>query len=254
MMSSPEFARALQCSEISFLRLLELLALERKLQARRRSRRGNGAADRARKPILHLTYILPDFALAYANIAVYPRWFTEARGRRWRGGFCRISLHRELRLGRRHRRSGTVELLAVLIAARRPTAVFDTERRDRYQPRMRRQQQVDRQHAVLAAAFHDVAGLDEHLVNADILHCQFVDAAGLANLDASLGHGFLQGERSGTAGSGAVHQINCEIAVNDRTRDARAIGGGQRRSERQYCNERRKKTHECSAAHGNPPK
>src|SRR6202035_3927598 len=99
-------------------------------------------------------------------------------------------------LVRGHGGAGTGELARVLIAACRPAPLLDTERRDGHLPRMRRQQQIDRQDTILPAAFDDVSGLDENLITADILDRQLVDAAGLADLDAAFGKSLLQSQRN----------------------------------------------------------
>src|ERR1700684_2068699 len=144
----------------------------------------------------------------------------------------------------------TSELPDVFIAARRPPAGLDAERRDRHLARSRRQQQIDRQHAVLLAALHDIAGLNIDLVLAGILHRQFIDAAGLADLDDPLGQRLLQGQRHSAAASRAVYEIDRKVVVNDRTGDLYAGVGKGRRSKWKRRKERRDKMHKCSAAHG----
>jgi len=55
---------------------------------------------------------------------------------------------------------------------------LDTKSCDGYPPRARRQQQIHREHPILAPTFYDFAGLNEHFVVADIFDRQLVDAAG----------------------------------------------------------------------------
>ena len=136
------------------------------------------------------------------------------------------------------------------LPARRPPAVLDAERRDRHFAGTRRQQQIDRQHAVLLPALHDVAGLNVDLVLAAILHRQRVDAAGLVDFDGALGQRLLQGQRHGATGCGAVHKIDRKVVVNDRTRDLKTGVGEGRRSEWQRRKDRRDKMQKCSVAHG----
>ena len=73
--------------------------------------------------------------------------------------------------------------------------MFDAERGNRDPPRVGRQQQIDRQDAILPATFHDISGLDEHFLAAEIFDRQLVDAAGLVDFDAALGQSLLQGDR-----------------------------------------------------------
>ena len=70
--------------------------------------------------------------------------------------------------------------------------MFDAKCRDRDPPRAGRQQQIDRQDAILPATFDDISGLDEHLLAAEIFDRQFVDAAGLVDPDGALGQSLLQ--------------------------------------------------------------
>jgi hypothetical protein len=120
------------------------------------------------------------------------------------GGFggCR---HRQQRGTRRHRLVRTGELGLILLAARRPAALLYAEGGDRHAPGFRGQHEAHGQHAILLAALDDVAGLDEHLFRAGILDLQLVDAAGLGNLHAPLGQGFLQRERDRPAGTHTMH-------------------------------------------------
>ncbi len=81
---------------------------------------------------------------------------------------------------------------------------------------MRLEHQADAEHAILLAALHDVAGLDEDLLIADVLDLQLVDLADLAHLDGLLGQRLRQRERHGAAAGLAVHEIDRQIAVDHR--------------------------------------
>ena len=65
-----------------------------------------------------------------------------------------------------------------------------------------RQHEAHGQDAVLLAAFHDVAGLDENVFFAGVLDLQLVDLARFDDAHAALGECFLQSERHGPAALG----------------------------------------------------
>ena len=85
--------------------------------------------------------------------------------------------------------------------------------------------QAHAEHAVLLAALHDVAGLDEDLLAAGVLDLQLVDLADLAHLDGLLGERLRERQRDRAAAGLAVHEIDREIAVDRRTGQPIVVGG-----------------------------
>src|SRR5262249_60209170 len=94
----------------------------------------------------------------------------------------------------------------VLPAASGPAALLYAKRGDRQRPRMRRDDQADREHAVLAPAFDDIAGLDEDVAVARIFHLELVHVAGLAHLGAAARQRLLQREGGRPLRRGALDE------------------------------------------------
>ena len=81
---------------------------------------------------------------------------------------------------------------------------------------MPRQDEAHAEYAILLAAFHDVAGLNEDLLVAEIFDLDLIDVADLAYLDDLLGECLLQGERDRTAARLPVYEIDRQIGMNRR--------------------------------------
>ncbi len=175
---------------------------------------------------------------------------------RTRGRRCRDSRRtdRDLGFARRHRGGGGREGLHVLLAARRPAALLDAERRDRQAAGFRRQHEADAQHAILLAALHDVAGLDEHFVGAEVLDLQLADGAGLVHLDGTLAQRLVEGQRHGARGGFAVDQVDRKVLVNDRAADAVLVGARRIVAKDHQRQRRTRQRKQCSAMHGISPK
>lgn len=73
---------------------------------------------------------------------------------------------------------------------------------------MRRQDAADAQHAVLLAAFYDVACLNEDIPIAGILDRKLVDLPGLAHDDGFVLQRLFECQRHRTAARGAVNEID----------------------------------------------
>jgi hypothetical protein len=84
---------------------------------------------------------------------------------------------------------------------------------------MGRQQKADHQRAILFSAFHNVAGLHEHLVVAEILDFELIDIAGFTDFYGAVCHGFLQRQRHLPGRRAAVNEIHSEIFMHERSAD-----------------------------------
>ena len=91
----------------------------------------------------------------------------------------------------------TCELRDILLTARGPAALLNAERGDADLAGLWRQDEADGQHAILLAALHNIARLDEHILGPGVFDLQFVDAAGLDHAHRLLGHRLLQRQRHG---------------------------------------------------------
>jgi hypothetical protein len=125
--------------------------------------------------------------------------------------------------------AGARELRQILLAARGPAALLHAERGDGHAAGIGWQQEAHRQHAVLLAALDDVTRLDEHLLRAGVLDLKLVDLSGLDHLHLAFAQRLLQGEGNRAADADAMHEVDCEICMHVRPRDARA-GIGERGS------------------------
>ena len=88
---------------------------------------------------------------------------------------------------------------------------------------------LDRQHAILPAAFDDVAELDEDRLVAGILDLELADVAGLVNDDGAIEECLLEGGRNGAGRGLPAHQVDGEVLVQQRLGDLEAGVGSRRR-------------------------
>jgi hypothetical protein len=84
---------------------------------------------------------------------------------------------------------------------------------------MRRQHQADAQRAVLLAALHDIACLDEHRLLAPIFDGQLVDIAGLVDSHRVRRHRLLERQRHRSGARFAMNEIDRKIFAHQRPRD-----------------------------------
>src|SRR5215469_10611802 len=90
---------------------------------------------------------------------------------------------------------------------------------------MRRHDKADHEYTVLLPTFHDIAGLNKDLLVAKIFEFEFIDLAGLAHAYGTFRERFLQGEGDRSGHRGTVDQVDREIAVAVRSRNAIIIRG-----------------------------
>ena len=89
---------------------------------------------------------------------------------------------------------------------------------------MRREDAADAEHAVLLAAFYDVARLNEDVPIAGILDRKLADLPGLTHDDGFVPQRLFECQRHRTAARRAINEIDREIAVADRLRQSIAVG------------------------------
>jgi hypothetical protein len=85
---------------------------------------------------------------------------------------------------------------------------------------MRWQQQADRQGAILLAALHDIAGLNEYCFCAVIFDGQLVDVTGLVDPHSVIRHRLLERQRRRPVARISKNEIDSEIFAHRRPGEA----------------------------------
>ena len=110
-----------------------------------------------------------------------------------------------------------------------------------------------REHAVLAAALHDVARLDEDVLAAGVLDLELVDLARLDDADAALVERLLQRQRHRSRRARTVNEIDGEVLVNVRAGDAiLVVGEGKARRQRDGAQNRKTRCGQRKHLHDKP--
>ena len=151
--------------------------------------------------LLRLGDILPDLALTFAHL---------------RGHAQRLAGEIRFRTGER---SGLLGGPPV------PAAALDAERGDRHAPGFRRQDKIHAEGAVLAPAFHDIAGLDVQIeMLRQVLDFELPDIASFVDRDALLLQRIVKRDEAlAVDGVGSEEQEDAQIFVGVGAGDGEVI-------------------------------